>query len=599
MRRRARRVLTEGTPDIRILARVLPDLWPDGRPDLRLRVVAALVFLVLAKGATLAVPFVYREAVDVLAPETAAVVVAPILLVVAYGMVRLAGTVLQQARDVVFARVSQHALRGLALRTFAHVHRLSLGYHLARRTGALSRIIDRGVKAVDFLLRFVVFNIVPLLIELLIVATIFWIEFGVAYFLVLVGTIAAYVVFTFRVTEWRVKIRMKMNEEDQDAHQKAVDSLLNFETVKYFDADGREARRYDQAMAGYQEAAIRTTASLGLLNSGQALIIAAGMVGVMAMAASEVIAGALTVGSFVMVNAFMIQITVPLNFLGTVYREIRQSLIDMREMFELTDTAPEVVDAPGAPDLAPGPGRVRFRDVDFGYGPDRPVLSGVDFEIPPGGSLAIVGPSGAGKSTIARLLFRFYDVTGGAIEIDGQDIRGVTQSSLRRAIGVVPQDTVLFNDSIGYNIAYGRDGAGQDEIEAAARAARIDQFIARLPQGYDTVVGERGLKLSGGEKQRVAIARTVLKNPGILILDEATSALDTQTERAIQGELARLARGRTVIMIAHRLSTVVEADEILVLEAGRVIERGTHGRLLALGGRYAEMWRRQEAEAAA
>jgi ATP-binding cassette subfamily B protein len=597
MRARGRLPSTEGVPDLNILLRALPDIWPADRPDLRLRVVAALAFLVLSKGATILVPYVYGWAVDALSGEPRAqALAAPVMLVVAYGGARLMGVVFQQLRDGVFARVGQTALRRLALRAFRHVHALSLSYHLGRQTGALSRVIERGVKAIDFLLRFLVFNIVPLLIELAIVAAIFWIEFGFAYFAILVATVAVYVWFTFKVTEWRVKIRVRMNEEDQDAHQKAVDSLLNYETVKYFDADRREAERYDRALAGYQEAAVQTQTSLGLLNAGQAFIIACGMVGVMALMALAVQRGEMTVGQFVMANTFMIQITVPLNFLGTVYREIRQSLVDMREMFALVDREPEITDRPGAPDLAPGPGHVRFRDVSFGYGPDRPVLRGVDFAVPPGGTLAIVGPSGAGKSTIARLLFRFYDVTGGAVEIDGQDVRAVTQDSVRRAIGVVPQDTVLFNDTIGYNIAYGRADATRAEVEAAARAARIHDFIAGLPEGYDTVVGERGLKLSGGEKQRVAIARTILKDPRILILDEATSALDTGTERAIQSELARLGEGRTVLTIAHRLSTVVEADEILVLEAGRVAERGTHADLLARGGRYAEMWRVQEAE---
>jgi ATP-binding cassette subfamily B protein len=528
-----------------------------------------------------------------------AAVVAPVLLVVAYGVTRLMGTVLQQLRDIVFARVGQHALRGLALRTFNHIHRLSLSYHISRRTGALSRIVDRGIKAIDFLLRFLVFNIVPLGVELMVVAAIFWVAFGVWYFAVLVATIAAYVAFTFTVTEWRVKIRILMNKEDQDAHQKAVDSLLNYETVKYFGAEGREAARYDRAMAGYQEAAVKTAVSLGLLNAGQAAIIGAGLVAVMAMTALEVQAGTMTVGSFVMANAYVIQITMPLNFLGTVYREIRQSLIDMREMYELTDEAPEIVDAPDARPLAVGAGEVAFRAVDFDYGPGRSTLRGVSFTVPGGRSLAVVGPSGAGKSTIFRLLLRLYDVTGGAVEIDGQDVRAVTQGSLRAVIGVVPQDTVLFNDTIGYNIAYGRAGATEDEVVAAAKAAQIHDFIASLPEGYDTRVGERGLKLSGGEKQRVAIARTILKDPPILILDEATSALDTRTEREIQAELKRLGENRTVLMIAHRLSTVVDADEIVVLDQGRVAERGTHASLLARGGRYAEMWARQEREEAA
>ena len=598
---RRRRPTTEGTADLRILWRAFPDLWPRDRPDLRVRVIAALGFLVLAKVATLTTPYMYRAAVDGLAPgenaQAMALAAAPIMLVVAYGVVRLFSAIFQQFRDMVFARVSQHALRELALRSFRHVHRLSLGYHLSRKTGALSRIVERGVKAIDFLLRYLIFSIAPLMVELIIVAAIFWIEFGIAYFAVLVVTIAAYVAFTFSVTEWRLKIRAQMNKDDQDAHQKAVDSMLNYETVKYFGAETREAVRYDRAMASYEEAAVRTSVSLGLLNGGQAVIIAAALIAVMGMAAQEVMAGTLTVGSFVMVNAFLIQVTIPLNFLGTVYREIRQSLLDMREMYALMDTDPDVVDRDGAPALKVSEGRVRFRGVEFGYGPDRQILHGVDFDIPGGRTLAVVGPSGAGKSTIARLMFRFYDASAGAVEIDGQDLRDVAQDSIRAAIGVVPQDTVLFNDTIGYNIAYGAEEADRAAVEEAARAARIDRFIAGLPEGYDTMVGERGLKLSGGEKQRVAIARTILKDPPILILDEATSALDTGTEREIQGELRRLGEGRTVLIIAHRLSTVVHADEIVVLEAGRVAERGTHDALLAEGGRYAEMWARQEAEA--
>ncbi|MFK7945205.1 MAG: ABC transporter ATP-binding protein/permease [Paracoccaceae bacterium] len=593
--RRGRRSSTEGTPDFRTLIRVLPDLWPSDQPALRVRVVVALGLLMLAKLAVLATPFIYRDAVDALAPESVAIVV-PVMLVMAYGATRLFGTVLQQLRDMVFARVGQHALRQLGLRVFRHIHGLSLNYHLSRRTGALSRVADRGIKAIDFLLRYLLFSIVPLLFELGVVAIIFLVEFGPIYVTILVATIAAYVAFTFRITEWRVKIRMEMNEQDQDAHQKAVDSLLNYETVKYFSAEDREAKRYDSAMAAYQDAALRTQSSLALLNSGQALILAVSMVSVMLLTAYGVQAGDMTVGDFVMVNAFMIQITVPLNFLGTVYREIRQSLVDMREMYDVLDNGAEVEDRPDAVALDPGQGGVAFEHVAFGYSEARPILRDVSFRIEPGQTLAVVGPSGAGKSTIARLLFRFYDVTGGSVGINGQDLREVTQKSLRRAIGVVPQDTVLFNDTIGYNIAYGSDGASREEVEEAARAAQIHDFVMGLPDGYDTMVGERGLKLSGGEKQRVAIARTVLKNPPILILDEATSALDTETEQEIQAELAQLARGRTVLLIAHRLSTVVDADQIIVLEDGRIAEQGSHSQLIARGGRYAELWRRQERE---
>ncbi|MEL7469413.1 MAG: ABC transporter ATP-binding protein/permease [Pseudomonadota bacterium] len=586
---------TAGTPDVRTLMRVLPDLWPAEHPNLRLRVVIALGFLVLAKVAVLITPFLYRDAVDALTGE-AAVLAVPVFLVVAYGVSRLFGTVFQQLRDLVFAKVGQHALRQLGIRIFRHVHALSLNYHISRKTGALSRVIDRGIKAIDFLLRYLLFSIVPLILELMIVGVIFLTEFGWPYLAVMIGTIAAYIAFTFRITEWRVKIRKEMNDQDQDAHQKAVDSLLNYETVKYFSAETREADRYDRSMAAYQQAALKTSSSLALLNTGQALILAAGMIAVMLMTAQSVAAGELTVGSFVMINAFMIQITVPLNFLGTVYREIRQSLVDMREMYDLADQGPEVIDAPGAEALRPGLGEVRFQNVAFAYSEDRPILRDISFSIPPGQTVAVVGPSGAGKSTLARLLFRFYDVTAGSVTIDGQDLRAVTQASVRRAIGVVPQDTVLFNDAIGYNIGYGQDEADREGIVSAAKAARIHEFIDGLPDGYDTQVGERGLKLSGGEKQRVAIARTILKNPSILILDEATSALDTATEREIQAELKRLGQGRTVLMIAHRLSTVVDADEIIVLGEGRIVERGSHDELLALGGQYATLWQRQETE---
>lgn len=597
MRRGRRSTANTTTPDTRTLLRVMPDLWPREHFGLRVRVIVALVFLVLAKVAVLITPFIYRDAVDALTGDTAMMAV-PVFLVIAYGVSRLMTSIFQQLRDLVFARVGQHALRQLGLRIFRHVHELSLNYHISRKTGVLSRVIDRGIKAIDFLLRYLLFSIVPLMLELSVVGVIFLTEFGWPYLAVMIGTIAAYIAFTFRVTEWRVRIRKEMNDQDQDAHQKAVDSLLNYETVKYFSAETREADRYDRSMAAYQSAAIKTASSLAFLNAGQALILAASMIAVMLMTAQAVVAGEMTVGSFVMVNAFMIQITMPLNFLGTVYREIRQSLVDMREMYDLADQAAEVVDAPGARELVVSDGEVRFQNVAFSYAPDRPILHDVSFAIPPGHKVAVVGPSGAGKSTLARLLFRFYDVTGGAVTIDGHDLRAVSQASVRKAIGVVPQDTVLFNDSIGYNIGYGSDDPTRDQIVEAARAAQIHDFIESLPDGYDTQVGERGLKLSGGEKQRVAIARTILKNPKILILDEATSALDTATEREIQAELKRLGEGRTVLMIAHRLSTVVEADEIIVLGDGRIAERGTHAGLLEQGGKYAMLWRRQETEEA-
>ena len=598
MRTFSSRQHTGGKPELRVVRRVAPYLWPKDNRNARIRVVVAMVSLIVAKLATVGTPFLYMWAVDALGGDLVSDAwwLAPVFLVIAYGGARIASVGFAQFRDGIFARVAQRALRQLALTTFRHVHALSLRYHITRKTGGLSRIIERGVKGVEFLLRVMLFSLGPLALELAMVAAIFFFAFSGWYFLVIVATIGAYIWFTFAVTEMRVKIRIRMNERDTDANQKAIDSLLNFETVKYFTAEEREGRRYDASMEGYEDAAIKTSKSLAWLNFGQTVIITAGLVGVMAMAAIGVQNGEMTVGQFVAVNAYMIQLTMPLNFLGTVYREIRQSLVDMAEMFTLLDHPAEVVDKPDAAPLRPGVGRVAFENVEFAYDPERPILKGLSLTVEGGKTLAIVGPSGSGKSTISRLLFRFYDVAKGAITIDGQDVRDVTQESLRSAIGVVPQDTVLFNDTIHYNIAYGRDGATEDEIIEAARSAQIHEFIMALPDGYQTPVGERGLKLSGGEKQRVAIARTILKNPPILILDEATSALDTGTEGEIQDSLKRLGANRTVLTIAHRLSTVVHADEIIVLDKGVIAERGAHDALLAQNGRYAAMWRRQEAE---
>lgn len=577
-----------------VIRRVAPYLWPKDKLWVKRRVVLAMLALVASKAIAVYVPQIYKQVVNVLAAEgVSPLMLGAVGLTVAYGVARLMAVAFQNLRDAIFAKVGQRALRQLALETFEHIHRLSMRYHITRKTGGLSRIIERGVKGVEFLLRFMLFSIGPLILELLLIAGILYFALDVWYLAVIVLTIAAYVWFTFKVTEWRVKLRREMNDQDTDANQKAIDSLLNFETVKYFGAESREAARYDQSMKGYEAAALKTAYSLAGLNVGQSLLITTGLVVVMVMAAMGVENGTLTVGDFVMVNAYMIQITMPLNFLGTVYREIRQSLVDMGEMFDLLGQPAEISDADDAKPLKVDGGRIELVDVEFGYDEERPILKGVSLAVEAGQNVAIVGASGSGKSTIGRLLFRFYDVQGGALRIDGQDVRDVTQQSLHDAIGVVPQDTVLFNDTIRYNIAYGRDGASYEDIVAAAEAAQIHEFIMSLPDGYETTVGERGLKLSGGEKQRVGIARTLLKNPPLLLLDEATSALDTETEQSIQDALAVAGHGRTVITIAHRLSTIAEADRIVVLEKGVIVEEGTHTDLLERDGRYAQLWHRQ------
>ena len=579
--------------ELKAVRGLAPYLWPADW-SLRWRVLLALAFLIGAKLIGVYVPLLYKGAVDRLSPGHAAIIALPVALVVGYGLARVTAQLFAELRDAVFAKVGQRAVRQVALSTFRHLHALSLRFHLERQTGGLSRAIERGIRGTEVLLSYVLFNVAPTLFEILLVCGILWSFYEASFAVATLITIFGYIVFTFTVTDWRIKFRREMNERDSEANTKAIDSLLNFETVKYFANEEHEAQRFDKALRAYERAAVKSQTTLSALNIGQGMIIAAGLVTVMLLAAQGVARGTMTVGDFVLVNSYLVQLYSPLNVLGMVYRNIKQSLTDLESMFRLLAVPPEIEDRPGAPALAASGGEIVFDRVSFSYDPRRSILEDVSFRVPPGHTVAIVGPSGAGKSTIARLLFRFYDVDAGAILIDGQDLRDVTQASLRRAIGVVPQDTVLFNDTVRYNIAYGRPGAGDAEIEEAARHARIHDFIASLPDGYRSMVGERGLKLSGGEKQRVAIARVILKEPRILIFDEATSALDTKTEQEIQASLDEVSSHRTTVIIAHRLSTVVDADEILVLDQGRIVERGHHEALLTRGGVYAAMWARQQ-----
>ena len=581
------------------LRTLFPYLWPPGETGLKIRVVAALLCLFTAKVATVYVPLLYKHAIDELGQGAPGAVTVPLGLILAYGTARVLSLLFSELRDAIFARVGQHAIRAVGLQVFRHLHALALRFHLTRQTGGLNRAIERGTKGIQTLLSFLLFSILPTFFEIGLVCVVLWKMFDIWLALATGATVTLYMAYTLLVTEWRAKFRRQMNETDSEANTKAIESLLNYETVKYFGNEEHEARRYDASLTRYERAAVRSQVSLSILNIGQAAIISVGLTLVMWMAATGIAEGRYTLGDFVLVNTYLLQLYQPLSFFGFVYREIKQAIIDMERMFELLGQDREVADSPAAQPLRVAGGAVEFRDVHFGYDARRPILKGVSFTIAAGKTVAVVGTSGAGKSTIARLLFRFYDADGGAILIDGQDVRNVTQASLRAAIGVVPQDTVLFNDTILYNIGYGRPGASEDEIQAAARLAHIHDLIMAMPDGYQTMVGERGLKLSGGEKQRVAIARTILKNPPIFLFDEATSALDTHTEREIQANLREVSQGRSTLIIAHRLSTVADADEIIVLAEGRIVERGRHAQLLAQGGLYASMWARQQESAPA